>query len=74
MSQSSPVVPLGPGGMDRARLGLIAVVAGCLGAALVLPQAPRCRAALGLVAFLGLAAACSRQFRAIQWRPIVGGL
>jgi len=53
---------------------LLIIIAACCSAALLLPEFPRWRSLLGLLAFMSLAAVCSQRLEAIQWKPIVGGL
>ncbi len=64
----------GPG-MWRLRAGLAAVVLACVIAAWWLREAaPAWRSVLGYVVFLAVAGICSTNLRAVQWRPVVGGL
>jgi CNT family concentrative nucleoside transporter len=53
---------------------LLTGVAVCAALAWALPEQPRLRSLLGLVAFGSLTVACSVDWRALQWRPVLVGI
>lgn len=73
MDEQAAMQPFGRR-IDPLRVVLLAIVVLCTVAAFALPHLPRLRSLLGIVAFLSLAGVFSVRLRAVQWRPVIGGL